>query len=271
MQILLLTLALLTPAAGADSLIQFRLDGVPLSASPLVDLTKSIPPQEITVYEPHEKQEVKYRGFPANAVLTKAFGAEWQKRDEIVFVCADGYRAVLPAAKFSEYEAYLTFERVGANEFALTNTLQGNERVPLGPLYLVWDNVKAPALKAEAAHGWPYQVVGIEAQRSSATKIKSVPAKNASAIVKAGYDAFQKNCVTCHRVNGEGGEKSFDLTQPVAVTTYFKEPWLEKWIINPSALRPGTTMPALSCEPTEAKRIAKSIIAYLKAMAPKAR
>ena len=96
---------------------------------------------------------------------------------------------------------------------------------------------------------------------------QKAPPKNSSAAVKRGFGEFREHCFACHKVNGDGGDKSFDLNRPVSVTKYWKDDWLKKWILNAPDIRPGTTMPALVVQGNEGDKIADDIIAYLKAIA----
>ena len=47
----------------------------------------------------------------------------------------------MPVKKFLSHDTYFAFANKGATPFRLTNKLQNNAVVPLGPLYLVWDNI----------------------------------------------------------------------------------------------------------------------------------
>ncbi len=229
-------------------------------------LKKLVAPETITVWEPHEKADVTYVGFRANALFDAMNEKEWRKIEDVVLTCVDGYQAVIPTARFLKHDAFLAFERQGSGEFMVTNTLQGNERVPLGPFYLIWDNREKPDVKAEGAHGWPYQVKSVSFLNAVDRFPKIAPPKGSPPPVKRGFVAFQKNCFSCHAVNGDGGNKSIDLVAPFSPVEYWREDWLKRWIVNPAELRPTTTMPALSVSGKEGERLAADIIAYLKAM-----
>lgn len=57
----------------------------------------------------------------------------------------------------------------------------------------------------------------------------------------AGKAYFQAlNCRACHRIGGDGGIGGPDLTY---VGFRHSKEWLEQWLKNPQAWRPGTTMP----------------------------
>ena len=227
-----------------------------------------VPTVEMTVWDPHENKEVKYKGYPANALLDKIYGREWRKIEDVLFTCADGYQPSIPVQRFLKNEALFAFERLG-EDFSLVNTLQANEKVTLAPFYLVWNNLKSPELKAQKADGWPYQVMVVDLVDPGDRFPHMAPAKNSSTAVMRGFSEFRQHCFACHKVNGDGGDKSFDLNQPVSVTKYWKEDWLKKWILKAPEIRKGTTMPALAIQGKEGEKIADDIIAYLKAMSPR--
>ena len=63
--------------------------------------------------------------------------------------CVDGYQPSIPVREFTQNKAFLAISRTDQKEFTLVNTLQSNEKVSLGPTYLVWDNLNNPQLLAE--------------------------------------------------------------------------------------------------------------------------
>ena len=81
--------------------------------------------------------------------------------------------------------------------------------------------------------------------------------------LEAGLSNVKANCLTCHTVNGFGGEKVDGNLALVARGLPSAE--FIKWTLEPSAVRPGTTMPALSTNLAEVERraIAHSIYEYL--------
>jgi len=69
-----------------------------------------------------------------------------------------------------------------------------------------------------------------------------------------------KGCVTCHvndRVEGEGGVLGFEAPN---LTNYTNDPaFLQRWLADPPAVRPGTQMPNLRLSATEIE----DLIAFL--------
>ena len=246
--------------------LMFKKHGKVIKILSLAELEKLSKPKTVTVFEPHESGNRKYTGFPANDLLTVVYGQSWKNTEEILFTCSDGYQPSIPSMKFKKYKSYLVYASPERREFTLVNELQNNEPVRLGPFYLVWDNVKNPELKSEGGSDWPYQVVSVDLISFSERFPNMASPNNSSEDVKRGFLAFRKYCMTCHTINGEGGGKSVELNYPVSVTEYMKEPWLIRWMDNPTSVRYNTTMPALNPNAEDRELIIKNIIAYLKLM-----
>jgi hypothetical protein len=128
--------------SGNIQLIQLNKDGVGEKLS--LDALKAIaPPVSLKVFDPHENRDNSYRAFPAPAAFDAVFGKDWKNAGEIVFVSTDGYLVIVPVAKFIAHAGYLAFAYDDGAPFTITNRLQNNERLQLGPLYLVWDNMNS--------------------------------------------------------------------------------------------------------------------------------
>lgn len=229
------------------------------------DFRAIVPPVSLKVFEAHENKERIYRAFPARPVFDKVFGKEWEKAQEIVFTAIDGYQPSIPVAKFLAHDAYLAFAHEDGTSFMLTNMLQNNEIVPLGPLYLVWDNINSKALLESGASDMPYQIKGVEIKFVASFPNTSPPAKS-SMEAQRGFMHFRKHCMACHTINGEGGGKAPELNYPASVVEYIKPEYLKRWIENPASIRHNTTMPALAKEIPNRGKVTEELIAYLKAM-----
>ncbi len=233
-----------------------------LSLSELHALAPAVP---LKVFEVHEKMESINRAFPARPVFDKVFGKDWEKAQEIVFTSIDGYQPSVPVAKFLAHDAYFAFAYENGAPFMMTNTLQNNEIVQLGPLYLIWDNINSKALLESGASDMPYQVKGVEIKFVALFPNMAPPA-NASVKAQRGFAHFRKYCMACHPINGEGGGKAPELNYPVSVVEYIKPEYLTRWIENPQAIRHNTMMPGLAKEIPNRGKVAEELIAYLKAM-----
>lgn len=219
------------------------------------------------VHEPHEMAERVYRGVPVRALLDTLYGDAWRQAGAVLFECADGYRALVSPDKLMRHSALLSWASEDARGFTLINRLQGDETVKLGPFYLVWDNLAHADLLAEGASDWPYQVVGVALVDARTHLAAAWPADGADAVVRKGFDAFRRHCVVCHSVNGAGGAKARDLNRPQNVAVTAQGDWLQRWMLDPAAILPGTTMPGLPATLPDREGVAASIEAYLRSMA----
>lgn len=103
-----------------------------------------------------------FRGFPAGAVLDALLGTGWRDvTGDVEFRAADGYRSAISAAHLVRYRAWLVYQRADGAAFVTDNVFQNRRDVPLGPWYLVWDNIGSPELIPLGDHLWPYQVVEV--------------------------------------------------------------------------------------------------------------
>ena len=115
------------------------------------------PAGTVTVYEPHlsvgnAHVAVDYVGYPAVDVMARLFGADWSSQAETVeFRALDGYVSRIAVERFLTEGAYIVFMRGDGSPFTVDNLAQNQTGVPLGPYYLVWDNIGDPALLAEGA------------------------------------------------------------------------------------------------------------------------
>lgn len=225
--------------------------------------------RSMTVHEPHEDVQRSYVGVPAGALLQALFGDAWRDAGAVQFECADGYRALIEPARLAQHRALLSWARSDGEAFALLNRLQNNEAVELGPFYLVWDNLESPQLREQGASDWPYQIVGIALVDIAERLPRILPPKDADAAVQRGFEAFRQHCIACHSINGQGGGKAPELNVPSSVTEYLADGWLQRWMLEPTAVRLNTTMPALAPNLRKAQRqaLAVDIEAYLRAMA----
>ncbi len=266
--LLLILFSFVAFQANAQELT-FKNKNYQLQKLSLENIRQQFSVKEVKVYEPHEMREVTYKGIAMRDLLQSVYKSDWQKMEEILFTCVDGYQPSIPMAQFLKYDAYLVFSRTDDPKFMVTNKLQNNEKVPLGPFYLVWDNLKDKALQAEGANGWPYQVVAMDLIRFADRFPALSPPEKASSEVKHGFLEFRKHCLNCHRINGEGAEKAVELNYPVNVTEYFRKEFLVRWIDNPASIRYGTLMPALNPSLPDRAKTIRSIVAYLEGMKAK--
>lgn len=229
-----------------------------------------LPSRKVTVVEPHESTAerhkfVDYRALPLDGLLPHWFGGRWASEDaEIVFFAKDGYRSAVAGTKLKKYRAFLAFARSDGTPFTVDNIIQNEQKISLGPYYLIWDNLGAPELLRQGAYDWPYQITSIEWH--SKTEDRVLRLLRSSKILEQGFEYTGEYCLTCHSIRGIGGKKyPVDLIQ---ATCRWQEQDLKAWIDSPSRIKPGTTMPSLARTLPEMERqgIIERIVGYLGAM-----
>ncbi|MDH0863784.1 hypothetical protein [Mitsuaria sp. GD03876] len=225
-------------------------------------------PVVVTVLEPHlmrdgRMPEVRYVGVPARAALTAVLGPGWDAPgQELEFRALDGFVSRIPVERFAQHPAWLVHARADGRPFQVDNHLQGERQVPLGPFYLVWDNRASKALQAEGGALWPYQVASVSVGPSSTRAL--LP--EGMAAYAGAADLARTHCLSCHRIRGYGGDK-MPIDLDVVVKGYDPQAW-KRWLLEPSAVKPGTTMPALaeSATPAEREAMARQLYDYLRAL-----
>jgi len=257
----LLPLWLLCAASSAEAL--------QLPAPEALEKDPALHRQSVEVVEPHsstpERQvRITYVGVPVAVLLTRWFGDAWKAPGvEVEFLALDGYRSTVPASKLSSLPAFLATARADGAPFELNNWEQ-KERVPLGPYYLIWDNLKVPELQRQGSSGWPYQVARIRLRQAGDDATLRPPEADAETLL--GQADTAANCLTCHHLRGIGGEKyPEDLS---TVLCRWTDADLQRWIEEPTRVRPGTSMPALNrvWPEVERQKVTGRILHYLNAV-----
>lgn len=235
---------------------------------PLAQLRASLGAgRAITVVEPHLSTADKpvratYLGWPAASLLDAQLGPGWQAGErEIEFRALDGFVSRIPVERFAKYRAYLVHARQDGAAFAVDNLAQNEKQVPLGPYYLIWDNIAAPELLAEGGALWPYQVAQIALRPSSRAAL--LPAGLAPGF-EAQAALAQKFCLSCHQINGYGGDK-MPLNLAARAKLIDAGTW-RTWLLTPQALKPGTTMPPLPDTLEQREQVARQLHDYLRAL-----
>ena len=113
--------------------------------------------KSLEVLEAHNSQRERFQVIALIPLLEKIWGAQWHQYDEVVFICSDGYETGIDVPLLQTHKPYLAFAYTNQKEFTLINKLQANEKVRLGPFYLVWDNLHSKIL-LEMAVGYLREV-----------------------------------------------------------------------------------------------------------------
>ena len=223
------------------------------------------PALEVTVLEPHllgngGDATTRYLAYPAPDVLAALFGAGWRQGTEAVeFRALDGFVARIGIERFDADAAFLAFARADGAPFTVDNLGQNETGVPLGPWYLIWDNIANPDLVRAGASSWPYQVAEIAPVRRADT-LPMLPGLERAA------ELTREKCLVCHRLNGIGGTKA-EGNLARMVKAWDEEDFMAL-VLTPAAQREGSTMPALPATLPEDERraMARAIFTYLVAV-----
>jgi mono/diheme cytochrome c family protein len=223
-------------------------------------------PLILSVIEPHlstpeHPVAVDYLAFPAPVVISAVLGPEWEVRTKTIqFRALDGYVSRVDITRLATGKAYMAFARSDRSPFTVDNLAQNEKNVPLGPYYLIWDNKGDSELLSEGSQSWPYQVIDVSQFNASEAALRPAGFDRA---LEPGLSSAKVNCLTCHQVNGFGGGKVEGNLALVARAMPIAE--FVKWTLEPSSVKPDTTMPALSPNRDEAQRraTAQSIYEYL--------
>ena len=226
-------------------------------------------PGVITVIDPVRSKplkpvEVSYRGYPAVVMLDLLLGQRWRAPGTLVgFETKDGYLSLVPSERLQKYPAYLVYERADGDAFSV-EVPPLDHLVPLGPWYLVWNNVMNPDLRVDGATYWPYQVTGMKIMDAQSLQPLYPPMLPES--YRRGARLTQQYCLSCHQVNRVGGSKMpIDLAQWATGQSFAR---FATWVLDPSGKDPLTTMPALAVDRPAAERqmMARQIYGYLRAL-----
>jgi cytochrome c2 len=214
----------------------------------------------ITVYnDPVYHKTKKYHAVNALAILKNEIDLSKIdiKNTLIVFECIDGYKPEMSLELFLNAKPYLAFKDVDAPKGSNWEKIikNGNE-MDADPFYLVYDSVSPK----DTEYKWPYNVVKIHLEPKN-RNIKALQPKDNQKAMK-GFALFQKQCITCHAINGIGGEMGPELNYPKNVTEYWKENELVDYIVNPASFRHKVKMPTLGIT----KQQSQEIVEYLKHM-----
>ncbi|WP_185965971.1 c-type cytochrome [Flavobacterium sp. ZT3R18] len=210
------------------------------------------------VNDPVYHKTKKYKAV--NALTLIANEIDLRKIDanstKIVFECRDGYKPEMPLALFLASKPYLAFKDVGAKGADWEPISKNGNKMDAAPFYLVYTD----ASTKDDRYKWPYNLMKIHIEPIDKSKTALYP-KDPSRV--AGYTLFQNQCITCHAINGIGGEMGPELNYPKSVTEYWVETELVNYIVNPASFRNKVKMPTLGIT----KQQSQEIVGYLKYMA----
>lgn len=205
------------------------------------------------------KRTMHYRAVPISALLEGVAPG-----DHLQAVALDGFAAELPAAILLAKEGAKAWLAIEDPQHPWPPLAQGKPSA--GPFYLVWTD---PAASQVGPEQWPFQVARIRQLAPVEQRFPALlPATDADSEIQAGFAAYQKNCMACHRLNGAGdSEFGPDLNIPHNPTEYFTGDFLQRYIRDPQSLRrwPQGRMPEFDAKTLSDAEL-RELIAYLKHM-----
>jgi hypothetical protein len=233
----------------------------------LTEIVAKLPAKDIEIYDPTENRNKTFRGVPTNELLDLVYGEDWRNREEMATVALDGYRSSLPIDRYLKYDSYVAFEDVNRPQFILVKAEDGRY-VELGPFWLVWDNITFPELKASVSYGWPWQQVGFKLASFADLFANSAPPEDSPENVKQGFLEAREFCMSCHKVNGDGGKIGGELIEN-GVVEKTDDRRMKDLILDIDITLtafPNASGMVLRSELPNREQIADNIIAYLNAM-----
>ncbi len=245
------------PAGDAQAKLTFVKDGAQLRSSTLAELSKTIPAETVTGWDPYYKKQKRFRALPLKRVLELGFAGETDlAQKEFVLRAKDGYAVYFRGALALEDGAYVAFADLDVAAWEPIGPQQANP----GPFYVVWSKPEQAELEA---HPRPWQLEKIEMLRFEAAYPHTSPGElPATDPAVQGYHLFRDRCFKCHAINREGGRVGPDLNVPKNVLEYRPEEQVRAYVKNPLAFRYGNMPP----HPDLTEQNLDELVAYLRAM-----
>lgn len=232
-------------------------DGKPARTIDLAALTKAIPAETFTAYDPYYGKPKTFRALPFSKVLEVGFGGKPSLAGrEVLLKARDGYTVPMRPSLAEEPGAYVAFEDVDVPAWEPI----GPQRANPGPFYFVWKGEHQQDLEG---HPRPWQLARIEIVRFEARFPHTLPKGEAEgSLASRGFVLFRERCVKCHAINREGGRVGPELNVPKNVLEYRTEAEVRAYIKNPLSLRYGNMPP----HPDLTEADLDALVGYLSAM-----
>lgn len=218
--------------------LRFVKDKKTLRDVDVATLEQSIPPEDVSVYDPEYGKTKRLTVLPLAAVVERGFGGDAARlRDkEFVLRAADGYTVPIDGARLLETGGALAIADRDVKGWEPV----GERHVDPGPLRVVW---LGAAQRDAATYPRPWQLVAIEEARFEDVFPHTVPAGQAAdSPAMRGFALFRRDCIHCHAVNREGGHVGPDLNVPRSIVEYRPIAQIRQYIKDPESFR-YTLMP----------------------------
>lgn len=223
---------------------------------------------EVEVDDPYHGRRMRYAGLPLRCVLDRGFaasgGAESLADESLLLRALDGYARPASGAVLLEPGGVLAFGEPalakGEDDAPRSFSTIDRRQVDPAPFYLVWTEA---AGEDAHAYPWPYQLTTIEVTSFEQAFPHAVPRGLAEGDPGwSGFALFQRDCISCHSINGEGGKVGPELNVPRSIVEYRPESQIRAYVRDPESFR-YTSMPA---HPDLGEHDLDALIAYFRAM-----
>ena len=200
--------------------------------------------ETVAVADPYYEKPKRFLAWPLRCVLAQGFGAgaEALAGEEVLLRALDGYTRATTGAVLLEPGGYLAFadaDRAASGQGGF-DPIDYRQADP-APFYMVW---KGAGEHDVTRYPWPYQLAEIEVVRVEDRFPRAVPpGAPPGSPARRGFDVFQRNCLQCHAINGQGGRVGPELNIPQSIVEYRPEAQLRAFIRDPHTFR-YTQMPA---------------------------
>jgi mono/diheme cytochrome c family protein len=159
----------------------------------------------------------------------------------------DGFSALLQKTRLFDADPAASHAYLAIEDPADPWPVLAGQSTSAGPFYVVWTHPQASAIGREE---WPFRVASFTVIADDRSVFAhSYPAADAGRAVMSGFESYRKNCLACHRMNGDGdGTMGPDLNRPSNPTTYLQPGTLRALIRDPASVRtwPGMVMRGFS-------------------------
>lgn len=169
--------------------------------------------------------------------------------DTLVADCVDGYFSYFPKTFIDEYKPFFVLQIGGENPVSWPRTASGSW---MGPYLILVSEMLAPQFKnlQDSEHKLPWGVTHVKLVQYKKTfaPLYSGQFADLNETEEYGRWLYLENCASCHG----WGEKSFGGTKSnrsfpiIATHAAYNEKYFLKYIKNPQAVVPTSTMPAQS-------------------------
>ena len=192
----------------------------------------------VDVADPFYGRRKRFRAVPLKSLFSTAYSAVWAEDTlgEVFFASADGYEDHVKTGVLMADGGWLAFDDA---------EVPGWEEIPdkgsrAGPFYLFWTGGEQ---RPRNGYPWPMRIVSIRTGLLEDVYPKAVPrGAGADSPVVRGWAIFQRDCIVCHAMSGQGGSVGPDLNEPKGVTRFHSAKQLKAYIKKASEFR-HTKMP----------------------------